>query len=75
MGFGQKVERVNPLDAFPARTALPTVGLVHTQPPELGGGGTGFAPAPLSQMQALSYDYWALGHIHKRGTYLDGPAV
>lgn len=74
VGFGQKVERVNPLDAFPARTALPTVGLVHTQPPELGGGGTGFAPAPLSQMQALSYDYWALGHIHKRGTYLDGRA-
>ncbi len=69
VGFGQKVERTEPLGYFPSRRSLPTVGLVHTMPKDLGGGNLGFAPTSFSEMQNLHYDYWALGHIHERATY------
>jgi len=72
VGFGQKVERTEPLRDFPDRRSLPTVGLIHTLPPELGGGGTGFAPSSMQPMARMGYDYWALGHIHKREVFAHG---
>jgi DNA repair protein SbcD/Mre11 len=46
------------------------IGLMHTS---LGGavGHDPYAPCPLADLQGSGFDYWALGHIHKR---LDYPA-
>ena len=44
------------------------IGLMHTS---LGGaeGHDNYAPCALSDLQASGFDYWALGHIHKRAEY------
>ena len=52
----------------PVADAL-NIGLMHTS---LNGasGHDPYAPCPLSDLQASGFDYWALGHIHKRLEYL-----
>ncbi|MGP9788526.1 metallophosphoesterase family protein [Roseinatronobacter sp. NSM] len=44
------------------------IGLMHTS---LNGaaGHDPYAPCALSDLQASGFDYWALGHIHKRAVY------
>lgn len=44
------------------------IGLLHTS---LNGapGHDPYAPCALSDLQATGFDYWALGHIHKRAEY------
>ena len=42
---------------------------MHTQLAEEAGRGTPYAPVSLAQLEALQYDYWALGHIHRRQSY------
>ncbi len=44
------------------------IGLMHTS---LGGapGHDPYAPCALGDLQASGFDYWALGHIHKRAEY------
>lgn len=44
------------------------IGLMHTS---LGGapGHDLYAPCALADLQASGFDYWALGHIHKRAEY------
>ena len=44
------------------------IGLMHTS---LNGaaGHDPYAPCALSELQASGFDYWALGHIHKRAEY------
>jgi DNA repair exonuclease SbcCD nuclease subunit len=41
------------------------IGIMHTS---LGGapGHDSYAPCSLAELQSTGYDYWALGHIHKR---------
>jgi len=69
-GFSRSQEYTSLADDFPRRhSALPTVGLLHTQLIEEGGKDTPYAPVSLSRLEALSYDYWALGHIHRRQSY------
>jgi len=69
-GFDTAAITQNLAPAYPARhRELPTVGLMHTQLMEEYGRGTGYAPTSLSQLAALDYDYWALGHIHRRSEY------
>ena len=69
-GFSRAQEYTSLADGFPHRhNTLPTVGLMHTQLMEEGGRGTAYAPTSLSTLEALKYDYWALGHIHRRQSY------
>ena len=42
---------------------------MHTQLIEEGGKGTSYAPTSLSRLETMNYDYWALGHIHRRQSY------
>ena len=51
----------------PVADAL-NIGLMHTS---LGGapGHDPYAPCALADLQASGFDYWALGHIHKRAQY------
>ena len=69
-GFARAQEYTSMSDSFPRRHgSLPTVGLMHTQLIEEGGKGTANAPTSLSWLESMSYDYWALGHIHRRQSY------
>lgn len=34
-----------------------------------------YAPCSLSDLTGHGYDYWGLGHIHKRAAHADGPAT
>ncbi|WP_323780919.1 DNA repair exonuclease [Thalassovita sp.] len=49
------------------------IGLLHTS---LAGasGHDPYAPCTLADLQNMSFDYWALGHIHKRAVY-PGPTT
>ena len=56
--------------SYPRRHGrIPTIGLMHTQLKEEAGRGTPYAPVSLAQLESLQYDYWALGHIHRRQSY------
>jgi exonuclease SbcD len=57
----------------PAVADAINIGIMHTS---LGGapGHDAYAPCSPAELQALHYDYWALGHIHKRGV-IEGPSV
>lgn len=50
------------------------IGLMHTS---LGGaaGHDSYAPCPVSDLVAHGYDYWALGHVHKRHVHSRAPWV
>ncbi|AOO82852.1 serine/threonine protein phosphatase [Bosea vaviloviae] len=50
------------------------IGLLHTS---LAGaeGHDGYAPCSVTDLAAAGFDYWALGHIHKRQVHLDKPAI
>lgn len=57
------------LDRFGApRAGAFNIGMLHTS---LGGspGHDPYAPCSLAELQASGFDYWALGHIHKRAKY------
>lgn len=64
-------ESLLPKYRAPEADAL-NIGLMHTS---LNGtsGHDPYAPCSLAELQAHGFDYWALGHIHKRAVY-DGPA-
>ncbi|SDE56611.1 metallophosphoesterase family protein [Ruegeria marina] len=57
------------LDRFgpPVKGAF-NIGMLHTS---LGGaqGHDPYAPCTLADLQATGFDYWALGHIHRRSIY------
>lgn len=57
------------LDRFaqPVRGAF-NIGMLHTS---LGGaqGHDPYAPCTLADLQATGFDYWALGHIHRRASH------
>lgn len=50
------------------------IGLLHTS---LAGaeGHDRYAPCSVSDLAAAGFDYWALGHVHKRQMHLDKPAI
>lgn len=50
------------------------IGLLHTAATGAEGHQP-YAPCTLDDLRAKRYDYWALGHIHKRQTLCDDPYV
>lgn len=58
----------------PAVDGAVNIGLLHTS---LGGvpGHDLYAPCSLAELQATGFDYWALGHVHKRSVTEAGGAV
>ncbi len=50
----------------PAEKGWFNIGLLHTSLDMDGGEHPRYAPCKLSDLEAREYDYWALGHIHKR---------
>ncbi|WP_395318241.1 metallophosphoesterase family protein [Fructilactobacillus frigidiflavus] len=60
--------------AFPLKGRVDyQIGMVHG---EIGkDGADNYAPFTLSEMKSKGYDYWALGHIHKRGELNQSPMI
>ncbi|MGO8751592.1 MAG: metallophosphoesterase family protein [Thermoguttaceae bacterium] len=50
------------------------IGLLHTSATGYEGHDR-YAPCTLDDLRAKQYDYWALGHIHKRGVLCEDPPV
>lgn len=50
------------------------IGLLHTS---LAGaeGHDRYAPCSIAELAAAGFDYWALGHVHKRQVHLEKPAI
>lgn len=70
-GYLQRATTDNLVENYPA--AVPgffNIGLLHTSldpaQPERSEGHPTYAPCSLADLKQLGYDYWALGHIHKR---------
>lgn len=51
------------------------VGLLHTQVEGASSEHARYAPSTHADFQARKYDYWALGHVHKRGRAVPGEPV
>jgi len=50
------------------------IGMLHTSIAG-GAGHDDYAPCSLGDLTGFGYDYWALGHIHKRAVHAQRPAV
>lgn len=50
------------------------IGVMHTSL-EGAAGHDPYAPVSVADLTAKGYDYWALGHIHRRAVYGDGPVI
>lgn len=74
-GFARGDVYENLAAGYPAAIGgLYNIGLLHTS----AAGGEGhepYAPCSLDDLRAKQYDYWALGHIHKRQTLIEDPFV
>ena len=58
----------------PATADRYNIGIMHTS---LAGSDAhdAYAPCSVEELKSHGYDYWALGHIHKRQVYAEHPAV
>ena len=76
VSFSRPQAKESLLPKFPKpREGLWNVGLLHTS---LAGaeGHDAYAPCALEELINFGYDYWALGHVHKRAVHrADDPAV
>ncbi len=74
-GFAQGEVFDNLAAGYPAAIkGLYNIGLLHTSATG-GQGHAPYAPCSLDDLRARQYDYWALGHIHKRQTLAEDPHI
>lgn len=70
LSFKESVFRDNPIQYFTQKQNLFNIGLMHC---DLDGSkDSPYAPCTKSDLEALNYDYWALGHIHIPSNYYSG---
>ncbi len=63
------------LDKFSAPVAdAINIGMLHTSLAGAAEHDT-YAPCAVADLQGMGFDYWALGHIHKRRIYSDAPWI
>ena len=60
---------------FPGKEHNYTFGLMHSQEKEADSRINVYAPFTVSEVQALNYDYFALGHIHARRNLSEKPWI
>lgn len=60
---------------FPGKEHNYTFGLMHAQEKEADSRKNVYAPFTVSEVQALNYDYFALGHIHARRNLSEKPWI
>lgn len=61
---------------FPARTQTDfEIGTVHGSMDSLNAPEANYAPFSKNELLKFHYDYWALGHIHKRQVLNENPAI
>lgn len=74
-GYGARSMPNDLAAGFPlADPGLFTLGLVHTSLDGRPGHAT-YAPTSLDTLRGRGYQYWALGHVHKREVVLEDPWV
>lgn len=67
--FGDRAEKENLAATYPAAdSGMFNVGILHTSLQEEGQHAT-YAPCSVNMLADKQYDYWALGHIHHRGSH------
>ena len=65
--FAEQAVTDNLVRGYPAAVAgRVNIGLLHTCLEQTGGLHERYAPCTRADLEALRYDYWALGHIHAR---------
>jgi DNA repair exonuclease SbcCD nuclease subunit len=65
----------NLVNRYPAPVSgLINIGLLHTSLTGAEGHDV-YAPCSLADLRAHGYDYWALGHVHKRAVHAEKPWV
>lgn len=75
-GFATPAVADNVVLDYPAtRRGLFNIGVLHTSLQLEGGEHARYAPCSASDLLAKQYDYWALGHVHKRCHVHDDPPI
>jgi DNA repair exonuclease SbcCD nuclease subunit len=78
VGHASAEERADLSRGFPRPAGeLPQVALLHTQVHHSPGAGEHhpYAPSELGFLVRSGYDYWALGHVHRRQALSDDPPI
>lgn len=74
-GFATRAVTTNLAERYPDRRAhYFNLGLLHTCANGRDGHDA-YAPCTIEQLRARDYDYWALGHIHKRELLHEDPPI
>ena len=75
-GFENAVENTNVVRDYPAAVkGYFNIGLLHTSLDGAAGEHQRYAPCNIDDLTAHGYDYWALGHIHKRQVVSESPWI
>lgn len=73
-GFAERHVQENVVSRYPAaRPDLYNIGMLHTSAGRAGH--DNYAPCSLQDLLPLGYQYWALGHIHRREVLSEDPWV
>ncbi|GAY72810.1 metallophosphoesterase family protein [Lentilactobacillus kosonis] len=63
-------------DSFPVKGSSDwAIGIMHGSADSIDSPEANYAPFSVSQLEAKHYDYWALGHIHKRQSLNDAHTI